>query len=372
MNDSICIIRFGSGLYLYFPAPRKRKTDFIYVSFKEEFDGFRLTNYFMKSRFQLVILFIILLLSACQGSDGAFGPIFPTPTQIGIVNQEPVPVDFETFNSDPSIFVDRFVRVTGRYVPKRDAICTSRQRGPSIEWFLISGGFQMEMSGFGSVVELAPEQAFFTIDGIWRQYTGPVGCAKEPVEKTIWYLEVVRIIEPNPLVASADSANRVTIIAPISTAVSSGASGIVGTPPTDENLQPVNGPTAIATPSPTVTPLANGPTPAVNPTATPFVVATPLPAISPTPLATSATGARATATPTPRATVTPVPSASASPTATATPVPTSDGSGDDGDGLGGTGGGTPNPATPVPTPIGGYPGSGQPATPVPSPPPGGY
>lgn len=315
-----------------------------------------LTNYFMKSRFQLVILFsTFFVISACQGSDGAFGPIFPTPTQIGIVNQNPVPVDFETLNSDPFIFVDRFVRVTGRYVPKRDAVCVSRQRGPSIDWFLISDGLQMEMSGFGSVVELAPEQGFFTLDGIWRQYTGPVGCSKEPVEKTVWYLEVVRIIDPNPLVASANSANRVTIIAPSNnTAVDPQPEG-TATP--QQGLQPTNSPTPTVTPQPSVTPITSGGTLTVSPTATPFVVASPV-SVTPTAAATSASGTRATVTPTPSLAVSAVPST----TVTATPTA----SDEDGDGLGGTGGGTPNPATPVSTPIGGYPGS-DPITPEASP-----
>ena len=322
----------------------------------------------MKSRFQLVILFLLfLILSACQGSGGAFGPIFPTPTQIGIVNQEPVPVDFETLNSDPFIFVDRFVRVTGRYVPKRDAVCVSRQRGPSIDWYLISDGLQMEMSGYGSVVELAPEQAFFTLDGIWRQYTGPVGCTKEPVEKTVWYLEVVRIIDPNPLVASANSANRVTVIAPSSnTAVDPQPEGTVVP---QEELESADSPTETATVRPSLTPQSNS-NPTVSLTPTPFVVASPIP-VTLTPVATTASGSRATVTPTPSLAASAVPSITVTATPTAADEDEDEEDDDDDDGLDGTGGGTPNPATPVSTPAGGYPGS-DPATPGSAPPPTSY
>jgi hypothetical protein len=344
MDDSVCIIHFGSRPNLLFPGP--------YSSY-----------YFMKSRsfFVILILFIAaVFLSACQGIDGAFGPISPTPTQIGVVNRPPVPVNFETLHSDPFIFVDRFVQVTGRYAPPRQLIC-SRQRGPSIDWFLISDGLEMNMSGFGSVVTIAPEQAFFTLDGIWRQYDGPVGCAKEPKQETVWYLEVVRIVDPNPLVASTNSLNGVAVIPSENSAIDSQSEVI-------NDAQNGSQPIEILTTAPTIT---------LSPTVTPITgiegsdatetadPATSTPATAtPTVLSSAVGGTDGTATPTP----TEVSPEEQSLTATITPTASS--TGDNSGGLNGTGSGTPNPATPVPIPNG-YPSSA-PNTPVVSPAPTAY
>ncbi|MFK7803080.1 MAG: hypothetical protein AB8G95_15720 [Anaerolineae bacterium] len=299
----------------------------------------------MKSRFNIVVFILsitALFLSACRGSDGAFGPISPTPTQIGVVNRPPVPVDFETLDSDPFVFVDRFVRVTGRYVPPRQIVC-ARQRGPSIDWFLISDELEMNMSGFGSIVGIAPDQAFFTVDGIWRRYKGPVGCAKEPEDQTIWYLEVVRIVDPNPLVASTNSSANITAVP--STNISIDPQPEATAEPNSESItiEPTTSQTAI--PSPTATLNTNTTTTPTTPTPTIFVVAT---SITPTSIATATVqnNNSTTTTPTPTAAASAQPSA----TATATVTPT-----DDAGGLGGTGSGTPNASTPVPTPNGGYP-----------------
>lgn len=301
----------------------------------------------MKSRFTLVVFILsitTLLISGCQGSDGAFGPIFPTPTQIGVVSRPPVPVNFETLDSDPFVFVDRFIQVTGQYVPPRNIVC-SRQRGPSVDWFLVSGELEMNMSGFGSIVGIAQEGSFFTVDGIWRRYEGPVGCTKEPKNETVWYLEVVRIVDPNPLVASTNGTSNITLVPSNNTAVdpqpqTTATVEVESAEPEFENQVP--------TPLPTATPLTNsGTTPQpITPTPTIFVVSTPT-QIQPTATATASSGASASPTATPTAAASTEPTSSG---ATQTAVPTEDSSG-----LGGTGSGTPNAATPVPTQNGGYP-----------------
>lgn len=306
----------------------------------------------MKSRFHLVVFILsitAIFISGCQGTDGAFGPIFPTPTQIGVVNRPPVPVNFETLDSDPFVFVDRFVRVTGQYIPPRNVIC-GRQRGPAIDWFLISEELEMNMSGFGSIVGIAQEGTFFTVDGIWRRYDGPVGCTKEPKNETVWYLEVVRIVDPNPLVASTNGTSNITLVPSTNTAVDPQPQVTV-TPEGEsaeaelENQSPTALPTATLDNNSATTPLPTTPTPTI------FVVSTPTPMPpTATPNVQEGTPESMTATPTPAASS--EPAASTTPTATPTE--------NDG-GLGGTGSGTPNAATPVPTPNGGYPAPSTPA-----------
>ena len=292
-----------------------------------------------------ILLTTVLLISGCRGANGAFGPIFPTPTQIGLVSRPPVPVNFDTLNSDPFVFVDRFVRVSGRFQSIDRVVC-NRQRGPSIDWYLESDGFQMNMSGFGSVVDIAPDQAFFTLDGIWRQYDGPVGCTKEPKEETIWYLEVVRIVDPNPIVASidrSDAESQILIETPTNFERTTTPTVSVGTQP---GVSPTSTPTNTSAvglpPTATLTPSGQGTRPS-----------------SPSTTATATLAGNAASTPTITATVantpTQTPTLAASLTITPTQTPTPDPDGGNGGGLGNTGSGTPNPATPVPTPSGGYP-----------------
>lgn len=282
----------------------------------------------------------VSLTFACQRNDGAFGPIEPTPTLIGVINQQSVPVNFETLNSDPSIFVDRFIQVSGQYIPLREASC-ARSRGPSVDWYLISDGLEMNMSGHGSIINILPNQEFVTVEGIWRRYEGPVGCAKEPKSEVVWHLEIVRILDPNPIIASrGGQTGNISVAPPAATSasdsnVSSPDDAVLESTPTPD----LNGSQA-ATPIPTATATIDqsGQT---RPTLTPTATQT-----------RAADVPTATQTPSPTATQpgqdgdeTPTPTISGEDQPTETPSPTTDG-------LGGTGSGTPDPATPGP----GYPG----------------
>lgn len=314
----------------------------------------------MKNRFHFILLQLIIFLglSACQGQGAAFGPIFPTPTHIGVVSRPPIPVDFETLNSDPELFLDRQIQVSGNYVPLRQESCT-RQRGPQIEWYLISEGLEMNVSGYGSIVSLLPEQSFFTIEGIWRVYKGSAGCGKEQTDETVWYLDIIRIIDPNPIVAQAIPRGAVTPASQIA--------------PTESVSEEADVPTAVpqssvstpdvqftATPLPTPANTTGQLTPSPSPTV--FVVATPA-GETETPTATTVSSEQTDNTPSPTPTVV---AAQTEEAETPTPTPTEVG----GDGLGGTGSGTPNPATPVPTPNGGY--AAPEATPTTEPQPTAY
>lgn len=301
----------------------------------------------MKSRFHPITILILLgvcLTFACQQNDGAFGPVEPTPTLIGLINQQSVPVNFETLNSDPSIFVDRFIQVSGRYIPLREASC-ARSRGPSVDWFLISDGLEMNMSGHGSIINILPNQEFVTVEGIWRRYEGPVGCAKEPQNEVVWHLEIVRILDPNPIIASrGGQTNNILVAPPASTGTPTDDTSGSDSPAPEDTPTPNIGngqstvPTRASTPTPDQT---NETRPTMTPTATSTQAASP-PTATFTPTAT-ATQAREDGA------ETPTPTVSGEEQPTEEPTPTSDG-------LGGTGSGTPDPATPGP----GYPGPGTP------------
>ena len=214
-------------------------------------------------------LILILLLLGCSGREGLLWPSSPSPTPIGTVLPPPIPVNFETLNADPLVFRNKMIRVEGVY-RAADRISCQPYKGPEIDWHLIADGFEMNITGQRQVVELAPELASLTVEGVWRLYQGPVGCGKEPARDFVWYLETVRIVEPNPFSFGTDAeqvVNRDTgedseeseiIVEPTATGVGGGPDVATSTPlPTVPNTP---------TPSPTVT---NSPTPLSNSGSTP-------------------------------------------------------------------------------------------------------
>lgn len=286
-------------------------------------------------------LILLLLLLGCSGREGLLWPSSPSPTPIGTVLPPPIPVNFETLNADPLVFRNKMIRVDGIY-RAADRISCQPYKGPEIDWHLIADGFEMNITGQRQVVELAPELASLTVDGVWRLYQGPVGCGKEPERDFVWYLETVRIVEPNPFSFGTDAeqvVNRETgdeneeselIIEP--TATNAGV---------DQNVpSSTPSPTVSSTPTPSPT-VRNSPTPLTNSGGTPS--------------AGSSTPIRVTSTPDgsqPGSGSTPDPSG----TDSAQPTATASGTDDSGtleptatSGVGSSGSGTRAPATLEPT-----------------------
>jgi hypothetical protein len=271
----------------------------------------------MRHLFRLWPIFI-LLLAGCQ-SQPSLKPIRPTPTPGGgPISGVEVMVTFTELESDPFRYLNRVIQVSGEYVRLPPPACRY-ERGPRVRWALIAEGFRMDATGFEPVLRLMPESFPMTVNGIWRRYEGRLGCGKGAPVGVAWYLEVQRIVHPNPL--------------PLFDAVAT-------IPPPAPPDQPETAPMPEATlPAEEVTPVLTPGimTPTLTPSATPTLSAAPpgLPTATVPSLAS------------PAATVTAVPTTTATPTATpaaATPPPL--------------------PATPTATPqTPGYPG------PPPPPPP---
>ena len=121
-----------------------------------------------------------------------------TPNVIAISSQ-PVIVTFAQLNEDPFALINRTIRVTGSYTPLDLPRCDGSYSGPHIVWALIAEELQLDARGFEQIMALVPPGTNLTIEGIWRHYEGPHGCGKEPPTATVWYLEVSRIVQPNPL-----------------------------------------------------------------------------------------------------------------------------------------------------------------------------
>lgn len=276
----------------------------------------------------LCLAMAVLLL---QGEVRSLRPFRSEPTAIAlIISGQPQLVTFPELSENAAAYLNQRIRVTGYYLPLSPPACDF-YNGPIFKWSLVSEGLQLNAQGFERPLALAAPGTALTVEGVWRLRSGPYGCGKAPESADVWYLQVERIVQPNPLAATtADPAAFVlmSISTPLFPTV-----GPTNTP------RPTGQATATLFASPTlVTPGGTG-------TAVPGTLM---------PTLTATTARTASATPT--GSLTPTPTGTRLATATATPTGTLT-----------TPGATSPPPQPTPTAPGGpYPGPG--ATNTPSPP----
>ena len=282
----------------------------------------------------LLVIVVTLLAFAIFGRQtGASGllPILATPTDssgLEVGNIEAV--TFSELNSDPLSYLNKSIEVSGNFLALERPSCP-RYSGPDYRWAMVSEELQLDVLGFERVVKLIRPGTEMTVQGIWRLYQGPLGCGKAPVRDSTWYLQAMKIVEPNPLVGEG----------------SSGAIGIENARPGLPDLLPTATFTLTPVPTPTLAPA----TPELVPTQDPL-----LPTLAPNLTAT------ALATPDATTSITPSPTFVGGATSPATTVP-----GQNTTPLAttttGAGGGVPSatPQTPVPATstqtTGGYPGA---------------
>ncbi|MFL7840367.1 MAG: hypothetical protein ACK2T4_05780 [Candidatus Promineifilaceae bacterium] len=284
----------------------------------------------------LAVVGIILLLAIVRPATNSFNllPVLANPTvpQSQADSLTPVAVTFSELNADPLSFLNMPIQVSGSFIKLDPASCAPFT-GPNPQWALVSEDLQLEAKGFERIVQILPNGTDMVVEGIWRLYQGPLGCGKGPAVGSAWYLQVQRILQPNPLVRDG----------------SSGLIGIEGAAPGLPNLLATNIPTATTPPQSTEAPLATATIDQLVPT-TALSTATPDSSLIGTPTVTSLP----TSTPSSGGTT---PLASATPSATST--------------LGSGGNLTPTPQTPLPPTAtqdsgGGYPGNPT-VTPSPNP-----
>ncbi len=292
----------------------------------------------MKVKLMRRFLYFLLILpafAACSGRDGVLKPLRTVePGQIMLAAQ-PQLVTFSDLQNDPEAFQDRLVRVSGTLLKLPPPTCIPNS-GPVIEWALIAEELRMDAIGFERAIRLLVDGTPMTVDGIFRLYEGPLGCGKGAPEGSAWFLEVIRIVQPNPLVGAGGSAGVVvpsttTSGGPLLPPGSSATPTIQSTPPGTgtPGAVPTMTPVGGLPPTATMTPAGGTPSTTSIPTATATSLSTPQ-------LTSTSTLLTPTSTPTPTSTRGPGP----------TPTPTA------------TLGGYPNPATPTPTgTVDGYPPS---------------
>lgn len=260
---------------------------------------------------------IVLTLALLYWRDGrSLRPFRPAPTAVDfIIDGQAQLVTFAELSDNAAQYHNKRIRVTGQYLPLTPPNCVL-YNGPVLYWALVSEGLQLNAKGFEAPLTLLAPGSTMTVEGIWRLYTGPVGCGKGPETDNVWYLQVERIIQPNPLVSGTRDPRAYLLngvstppfptINPSRTRVAVGSTA----PPAATAATPTPTNTAV-TPIGSVFPTLTG-TPDGTTTATPtrFIRATP----TGTPPANSTPG-----TPTPEGT--PGPTATFGPSPTSPPIP---------------------------------------------------
>ncbi|MFO7678857.1 MAG: hypothetical protein R6X34_02300 [Chloroflexota bacterium] len=289
-----------------------------------------------------LLLLILIVAASCGGggSDDGLKPFRPTRTRgEATVDGQLLALSFTELNAEPAAYQNQRIRVTGNYMILAPPDCRL-YTGPLFAWGLIAEELQLNALGFEELVRYLPEGLEMTVEGVWRLYDGPLGCGKGPADGVAWYLQVERIIAPNPL--PLISRTVMPTLPGASGTIVATQPGIVVTPLETRTLetavpdQPGIGITPLATNTPPFPGTPPGPltlTPTPTGTVSGLMTTTPIPGqtVPPT-LLPGQTG-----TPAPGGTATPTftPSATVPGLTTQTPAATSPG--------------YPNPNTPVPT-----------------------
>jgi hypothetical protein len=255
-----------------------------------------------------LITLALIVLAGCQ----VVGEATPTSFLAGAATIAPPPatpiaVELLRLVMSPAQYENNYVRVSGRYRRLPVVACEGAPRRAPASWALAADELSIQAGGYDTLLAaVAPNELMLEVEGQWRRWRGPVGCGKQAAQTEIWFLDVTRILSPNPI-AYQTAPPGATVIAQITPTPESGGPPPAGTP------------VAVGTAPPTAS-AALSPTPPLVSTA-PSATATRPPAGVGTPTATSGAS---TAAPTTTMAATPgqgtsVASPSPTPTLSSTP-----------------------------------------------------
>lgn len=144
---------------------------------------------------------VVLFTSGCAGARSPIPTPFPTSEPTGtIVPSGPVVLSVTELLNAPGLYLDTVVQLTGRLRKAPLVICDSDYYPSPASWGLGEEGLLAAAGGFDDQVRtLLPKDLTMTVEGRWRRWEGMVGCGKQAQRQEVWYLDVNRILSPNPL-----------------------------------------------------------------------------------------------------------------------------------------------------------------------------
>ncbi len=154
-----------------------------------------------KATFSTFSLFCCLLLGlvGCRGGATTTPTPFPTVGTGTAVSaaQTPVVATLAELAAGPEQFDGATLQLTGRYQRAPLLICSSDPHPSPAAWTLAEGSAVIQAGGFDSQLRaLLPDDLTITVEGRWQLWQGPVGCGKQAIPSTVWYLSVSRILSP--------------------------------------------------------------------------------------------------------------------------------------------------------------------------------
>jgi len=161
-------------------------------------------DHFSKGLAFLLFSLFSAALAACSDPGGKLLPFNAGPSPERIFVAEPQLVTFSEIQEHPEDFRDRMIRVTGNYFRAELPLCFPYS-GYGAKWMLVNEDLRLDAVGFEQLVHLIPNGSLVTVDGFFRLYEGPIGCGKGAPVTSAWYLETIRIVQPNPLVKANTS-----------------------------------------------------------------------------------------------------------------------------------------------------------------------
>lgn len=293
-----------------------------------------------KVRFFIFIFLVMGLITMCRQSPSDPNPIFswiPNGTPLPLVN-EPATATVSDLASNPANYAGQILQLTGQFQPLTPQICSDVTRRSPATWLLSEAENKIFVGGVSEqLISVAPSGLTVTVEGRWWLWRGAVGCGKNAPVAEIWYLDVRQVLFPNPITQATLTPNGIAAastpsetVAPIAD-LPSPTGEITHTPESIATLiAPPTSPTSIAlitlppllTPLPATPTLPTGflPTPSPSPSSSPTLEQNLSPTPSPT-LTDQKSEGTATLSPTPDPTQSPTATVNATFTPSITPPP---------------------------------------------------
>jgi hypothetical protein len=172
----------------------------------------------MNKRVIFLSMIVLLLLAACgRRDDGDPTPAAsPAPTIIPVGGQAAVIRHVDLLNS-PSQYSGMLVRISGQFRRLPQLVCEGQVHQSPAGWKLTAGELFVQATGFEAMLRpLATSPQIITVEGLWQRWEGLVGCGADARLQEIWYLDVARLIDPNPIVFGTPAPGQpIAVITPI-------------------------------------------------------------------------------------------------------------------------------------------------------------